>query len=492
MTLVFYDVETTGLNSAFDQILQFASIQTDEDLNEIDRFEVRCRIQPHIIPDPGALRMNGVTAAQLTDPTLPSHYEMVRAIHAKLMSWSPALFIGYNSLGFDEHFLRHALYQTLHAPYLTNTSGNSRSDAIRIMYAVTIFAPGAVTVPVGEDGIGTFRLDQIAPANGFTYRKAHDAASDVEATIHMCRLIGERAPDIWSAFMRFSQKAAVADYIAEEEVFCLSDHFFGQPYAWLVTRVGQNAENNSEHYAFDLGIDPETLEPLSAEDLIERLKQSPKPVRRIRTNASPILMPAHGAPAFCSGSELGEEELAHRVRLLRSDSGLSGRLIEAFEAGREERVPSLHVEEQIYDGFISNADQALMDQFHNAPWEDRKAIVGRLSDTRLRKLGRRLLFNERPALFMPATAREYEKARANRILGTDGDVPWRTLTQALIEIENEMAETTETEVELLSLHQDFLIGLNEEARSLASLPHSEAALQKAQTRKEPSDKLVGH
>ncbi len=84
MAFIFYDTETTGLETAFDQILQFAAIRTDDDLNELDRFDIRCRLMPYIVPSPGALRVTGVTPAMLTDPSLPSHYEAIRRIKEKL------------------------------------------------------------------------------------------------------------------------------------------------------------------------------------------------------------------------------------------------------------------------------------------------------------------------------------------------------------------------------------------------------------------------
>ena len=113
MTFVIYDTETTGTNTAFDQILQFGAIKTDCELNELDRFEIRCRLLPYVVPAPGAMRVTGVSVGQLTDPALPTHYQMVRAIKAKLDEWSPAIFIGHNSLGFDEHLLRQAFYKAL-------------------------------------------------------------------------------------------------------------------------------------------------------------------------------------------------------------------------------------------------------------------------------------------------------------------------------------------------------------------------------------------
>ena len=158
MPYVFYDTETTGTNTDFDQILQFAAIKTDDDLNELDRFEIRCRLLPHIVPAPGALLITGVTPQMLLDPALPSHYEAIRQIRNNLIEWSPAIFLGYNSIKFDEGLLRQAFFQTLHPVYLTNTNGNTRADVMRIVHAASVYAPDSIAVAVDEKGKPTFRL----------------------------------------------------------------------------------------------------------------------------------------------------------------------------------------------------------------------------------------------------------------------------------------------------------------------------------------------
>ena len=142
----------------------------------------------------------------LTDPALPSHYEAIRQVQAKLLEWSPATFIGFNSLEFDEPLLRQALFQTLHPAYLTNTNGNARSDVMRVAHAVSIYAPDNITVPTDDRGRQTFRLERLAPANGYNHDEAHEAMADVEATIYMARLVQDRALDIWHAMDRASTK----------------------------------------------------------------------------------------------------------------------------------------------------------------------------------------------------------------------------------------------------------------------------------------------
>ena len=83
---VFYDTETTGTLASFDQILQFGAIKTDESLNELDRFEIRCCLLPHVISSPGALQATRITPSMLTDSNLPSHYEAMLQIHQMLVN----------------------------------------------------------------------------------------------------------------------------------------------------------------------------------------------------------------------------------------------------------------------------------------------------------------------------------------------------------------------------------------------------------------------
>jgi len=456
MSLVFYDTETTGTETSFDQILQFAAIQTDEKLNEIDRTEIRCRLLPHIVPAPGAMSVTGVKVSQLTDPSYPSHYEMVHGIYEKLLSWSPALFIGWNSIKFDEDLVRQALYKTLHNPYLTNSGGNSRSDVMRIAQACSLFAPDALKFPTDGNCEMVFKLDQIAPVNGFKHDRAHDAMGDVEATIFLCRLLMKRAPLVWSSFMRFSTKAAVVAYITDERVFCMSDFYFGKPYSYLVTTIGQNQENKAEWYVYDLSVKPESLLSLPEAHLASRLAQSPKPVRKVKSNAAPMIFPAEDAPEICNGRECGLKELERRAVMVQADTALGQRLISALESQKEEYPPSPHIEKQIYDGFFEKPDENLMNEFHEAEWPKRYAIVEKFKDPRLKAIGRQLIHLERPDLLDKAICREYDLATAKRLLGQGEDISWLTLPQALRDLEGMLDDASGAELELLREHEQYL------------------------------------
>ena len=386
-------------------------------------------------PSPGALLTNGLTVGQITDPGLPSHYEMVRAVKARLEAWSPAVFIGHNSMRFDETLVRQALYQTLHHPYLTNTNGNCRLDSLPMLRAINFFQPGILSVPVNDKGKPTFSLAQLAPLNGFPRHHAHDALGDTEATLHLCRLVYEQAGGYWSNFVRFAPKAAVLDFVEANEVFSFTDTFFGKTDSWMVTTLGPNPDYDSELFVFDLSNDPEAFAALADGDLSARLAGSPKPVRRLRANAGPCILPYEDVPVPARMRMPDVDELRQRAAWIRGNEGFSHRLIAAMMDAREPREPSVHVEAQIYDSFAGPEDQTVMAAFHAAPWAGRADLLDRLSDARLKLLGERLLYTEAPEATPAYDRSRHEANVAKRLMAEEGTVPWRTLPQAVRETE---------------------------------------------------------
>ena len=187
MKYVFYDFETSGLSSAYDSIIQAAAILTDENFKIVDQFDLRGRMKKEYpVPHPKALMINGVSIEQLKDHE-NTNFGLIADIQKKFLSWGELLFIGYNSIGFDEHFLRQGLYQSALPPYLTNTNGNKRGDALKLIHSAAAVYPNAFVRPLNDDtGKITFQLEKFASANDILHTKAHDALSDVEATMGVC------------------------------------------------------------------------------------------------------------------------------------------------------------------------------------------------------------------------------------------------------------------------------------------------------------------
>ncbi|WP_294138250.1 exonuclease domain-containing protein [Sphingomonas sp.] len=442
MGFVFYDTETTGTHTSFDQILQFAAIRTDDELNEIDRFEIRCRLMPHIVPSPGALCVTRISIEQITNPALPSHYEMICEIRTKLAAWSPSIFTGWNTLGFDEHLLRQALYQSLHSPYLTNTRGSRRIDILKIAQATSVLVPDAIIVPIGDKGKPTFRLDRLAPANGFDHSNAHDALADVEATIHVCRLIRDKAPGLWADAVRLSEKISAAAFLDAEPCFILTESFYNLPYQFALTKIGHEPGNAGTVLALNLAIDIDQLRTMTDEELAARLARSPKPVRRIRTNAAPTLQSLSEYDYF---DGVAADELLERANRIQADTEFCARLIRL--SAKQDWPASEFVEEQIYSGFVGRADESRMAAFHRAAWENRPAIVDGFGDVRLAALGRRLIYEHRPDLLSTDIHTRFAAKMARRMTGEGYDRPaWTTIaaahTEALARLDQGNADET--------------------------------------------------
>ncbi len=457
MSFVFYDTETTGIDTSFDQILQFAAIKTDADLNIVEQFEIRSRLLPFVVPAPGALHVTNMKIDRLHDPATPTHYEMVRAIRSKLTEWSPAIFLGYNSLRFDEELMRQAFYQTLHNPYLTNRDGNCRGDVLAVVQATTEFEPNCLTVPYGDNGKPVFKLDQLAPANCFAHDNAHDALSDVEATIHMCRLVRDGAGDLWNRFLRFTQKAAAAEFLEEAEPFLLTEFYFNRPKHMPVLRIGLDSEQANVSVCFDLSHNLNPFRNLTDAQLQSAVASSPKPLRKIKANAAPIMTPLDDVPDHLFVN-LTPAEIAARATELHSDEALKARLLNAYEATKTKYEPNVHVEKQIYEGFAVNADEQLMTQFHAMPWNQRYSLIGQFQNSKFGFLAKRIIFAHNPNCLPPAFQQEVSAHINSRVAPPDDSgVKWTTLNKALSECDNLLASVSAEDSEILVGYRQYLV-----------------------------------
>ncbi len=184
LTYLFYDLETTGLNRAFDQVLQFAAIRTDMSFNEIDRHEIRIRLRPDVIISPYAIITHRIPIQDAVSGV--PEFEATQQIHA-LLNEPGTISLGYNSLGFDDEFLRFSFHRNLLPPYTHQYSnGCRRMDILPITVIYKLYNRDIIAWP-DNNGKPSLKLEDLSAANNLAPGRSHDAMTDVEATMELAR-----------------------------------------------------------------------------------------------------------------------------------------------------------------------------------------------------------------------------------------------------------------------------------------------------------------
>jgi len=440
MGFVIYDLETTGLKKRFDQILQFAAVRTNENLEVQEQVEFEGRLRPHILPSPGALHVTGASYTDLINPLRPSHDAMLGAIHETMVRWTPSMFIGFNSITYDEEVLRQAFYESLRPPiFVTNMNGNSRGDLLKLARVVGTLQPDVLKTFRDQSGRRTFRLADLAQANGINPGRSHTASADVATTLSLCQLIAAEAPALWSSFMRFANKAEVLNFIAEHDAFAAFEFKKAIQDVHPVTAIGFKPTEPNVRYCLDLTADLSALRRMTPEELLIEVAKDDGPILRIKANASPILAELWELETDLLG-DFTEGDLEATAAAVRGDDVFLKRLLAAAVGSEAVWPRSKFVEFQIYDGFIQDWDVDVCRRFHAASWKDRMALVDRFQDLRLKKLARRLVYFERPDLLDADMRGRMDQAIRDRLNGIEQDAPGRTFANTLEEFDRLLAE----------------------------------------------------
>jgi len=433
LAYVFYDTETTGLNRRFDQITQFAAVYTDENFIPKDEVNLRCRIRPEIIPSIEALIHTNRTIGQLTDKSLPTNYEMMLEVRDKLEAWSPACFAGWNTIHFDEEFLRSGFYQSLLPTYLTSLPGNSRLDFFKLAHAVVAAEPNSVTVPIKPNGKRTFSLEAFAAANGFNNHLAHDALGDVYATIHIARILKQNSRLVWSMGNRFSNKKSAMDFLDEGEPAVAIEPHYDETRHYPFIKIGADPGIAAYSYVADLRYNFQNFESLSDSQKAEWITSSEKPVSRIRCNSSPIIIPLDEFDQF---DDYDFDRLYSAADELTADQGLKASLSDAYHVATHREYSNKFSEEQIYDAGFAE-DSAVKDNFHKSNWLEREALLPQFQFQRSKNFALRLIAEHSRNSLSGSNKVAIERFFHARFEGLPGEqVPWRTIAKATEELSN--------------------------------------------------------
>lgn len=450
-SFVFYDTETTGAQPRFDQVLQFAAIHTDEDFAELETVDVRSRLAAHIVPSAGALKVTGVDPFQIARAKHGPH-EFASMVHGFFTRWAGAkgtAYMGFNSIRFDEEIMRQMFWENLLDPYVTSKKGSTRNDLLIFLRAIYARNPELIAIPRNpETGKNNFKLENVAPLNGFADHDAHDALGDVRATIHMAQLIRETDPDLFAQMMAMGDARAATDFVDSNIVFRMLGGPMLNPGILDVCLIASEATNTKNKSAWNLAVDPVPYLDLAPEDILAAMQKSGTPFRSVKCNKSPGIFPIGWEFLNRVSSDSFEPAdpatIDMRAEMIRNHTGFQANVAEALRLRADSYGVPETLEEKIYSGFPSWDDKKRMEAFQFEPdWEKRLDIVRSIDKAEMRQLGVRAIFVNAPEA-LPPTLRD---ACANMIAETrhclDLDRPWTTVGTLMAEVDAMLAEDPE-------------------------------------------------
>ena len=432
MGYLFYDLETSGLGKCFDVPLQAALVQTDAEHRIQRELTLRCRLPAHITPSPDALLVIGLSAEMLENQPL-SHLEMMGQIARLLADCKPSMLVGFNNLAYDDELIRQSSFQCLLPPYAGSMTGHGRADVLKMLRAVILLDPGAVVVPRSPEGKPVLKLGEVCRANGISLSldAAHDALADVLATRDLFRLLLDRAPATMATMLANAKKSGPSGLMAGDDPVILGGISRLVPVAPFIG----SPTNPNARTVIDLSEDPAGLVDLKAPELLALIRSGRSPVRQVKVNAQPMMFGWDQA-AHALVEPLPLSVYRARVRALWDHPTFTRQLALALEDRYTDREPSPWVDEQLYSGgFVSNADAAACERWHQLPWALRASFAAQhIEDPRLRSLAIRQVFLNAPETLSPEAWRRGQDWQRHRLTTTD-EVPWLTIPKALARCE---------------------------------------------------------
>ncbi|WJM81811.1 exodeoxyribonuclease I [Pectobacterium brasiliense] len=418
-TFFIHDYETFGKHPARDRPAQFAGVRTDMDFNIIgEPLVIYCRPADDYLPEPEAVMITGITP-QVALAKGVNEAEFARQIH-EAFSVPGTCIMGYNNIRFDDEVSRNIFYRNFYDPYAYSwQNGNSRWDLLDALRACYALRPEGIVWPENDDGLPSFRLEHLTKANGISHEQAHDAMSDVYATIAMAKLFKQAQPKLFEYLfpLRNKNKISALIDIPQMKPLVHVSGMFGAARSntsWVVP-LAWHPDNRNAVIMCDLAGDMTPLLELDSAALRERLytrrdaleaDQSAVPLKLVHINKCPVLAPANTLrPEDAERLGIDRQRCLNNLALLRSNASVREKVVELF-AEAPAFAASDDVDLRLYDGFFGDADRMAMKIIQETAPQNLPALDLTFADNRLEPL----LFRYRARNF-PGTLDDREQQR---------------------------------------------------------------------------------
>ncbi|HVX47867.1 MAG TPA: exodeoxyribonuclease I [Candidatus Saccharimonadales bacterium] len=400
----FYDLETSGFSPRSARVMQFGGQRTDMDLKPVgDPVNILIKLTPDVLPSPDAIMITGITPQQTLADGM-TEAEFLKFFYDEIVR-PGTIFIGYNSIRFDDEFMRFFNYRNFYDAYEWQWKDNcSRWDLLDVVRMTRALRPDGIEWPFAPDGKPANRLEYLTTVNKLPHSDAHDALSDVLATIEVAKLIKKNQPKLFKWLLDTRAKRVVAELVEAKEPFVYTSGKYSSEYlhTTVTVRLGQHPERDAA-LIYDLRADPTPFLKMSVDELAEAWKftQDPEairlPIKTLKYNRCPAVAPL----GVISDKEVQKRlsldmaAINRHLGILRENQESFGQKV-AQAVGRLDRQQAqaqtgliddpMTADERLYEGFISDADKSAMRAVRAASPDELGDMADSLNDPRLKNL----------------------------------------------------------------------------------------------------------
>ncbi|MBR2994033.1 exodeoxyribonuclease I [Candidatus Saccharibacteria bacterium] len=356
-TFFFYDLETSGLNAREDRVMQFAGQRTNMDLEPIgEPVNILVKMSEDALPSPGAIMVTKITPQDTLRDGV-SEAEFAKYVTEEVFVPN-TIAVGYNTVRFDDEFMRALLWRNFYDPYEWEwKDGRSRWDVLDVVRLTRALRPEGIEWPFREDGVPTNRLELITKLNGVAHEHAHDALSDVYATIAVAKLIRDKQPELFGFLLKMRDKKEVKKLVnlEDKKPFVYASGRYANEFNKTTVAFPLTSGRNGNVLVYDLRYN------------LEEVSEYFPIVKELCFNKCPAVAPLGVLEKNDGWGKIGltRETVEGNLQILLKHPEFAEQVRSEME-NRPEFPPAIEPEAALYDGFLNDRDRIKVAAVRNA------------------------------------------------------------------------------------------------------------------------------
>ncbi|HSX46545.1 MAG TPA: exodeoxyribonuclease I [Patescibacteria group bacterium] len=436
-TFYFYDLETTGFSPREARIMQFGGQRTDLRLKPLGKpHNTLIKLTEDVLPDPDAVLLTGITPQKtLADGITEAEFLQLFTTEIAIPE---TIFVGFNSVRFDDEFMRFLHYRNFYDAYEWHWSDHrSRWDLLDVVRMTRALRPDGIKWPVDSNGKATNRLELLTSLNSLDHAHAHDALSDVQACIALAQLLQSKQPDLFTYLLEHRDKNAVKKLVNSNQAFVYTSGKYSGEYekTTAVIAVCEHPKRGGA-VVYDLRQDPTESLKLTPEALAKWWRHHcgeypcphPRiPLKTLQFNRCPAVAPLGVLREEDQKRlQLPLETISKHAKQLQAHPEFCEAVTKAVELlDKQQQLKflqdELDADVRLYDHFIGNQDKVKMREVQQANETALATLVPTFTDGRLNSLWPLYKARNFPTTLTDEERGQWESFRHRKLVGGKGE-----------------------------------------------------------------------